>query len=143
MLKGTAVKKNYANFISFAIVSSVAYAAPADFIGTFKGIEKITLTNCGAYNGITSGPWSAKHSDLIDNKFIGEGSNKDGEFTVTADASDAAASGTIKGVNKYGLAWKGEFKATINGNKYNSTTSGSVSSGCKFTSEIEATKNSA
>ena len=111
------------------------------FIGTFKGTEKSTLTNCGAYNGITTGSWSVKHSDLKDNQFVGAGSNKDGDFTVTGEAFDAVASGIVKGVNKYGLAWKAEFKATLEGNKYKSTTMGSVSSGCKFTSEIEATKN--
>ena len=123
------------------IVSTNAYAAPEDFKGKFKGTEKSTLTNCGAYNGTTTGAWSAIHSDLKDNRFIGTGSNKDGDFTVTAEAADNKATGTVKGVNKYGLAWKGEFKSTIEGNKYNSTTTGSVSSGCKFTSEIEATKN--
>ena len=128
-------------FISIAIVSTNAYAAPEDFIGSFNGTEKSTLTNCGAYNGTTTGAWSVKHSDLNDNKFIGSGSNKDGDFTVAAEAADNTASGAVKGVNKYGLAWKGEFKATIEGNKYNSTSTGSVSSGCKFTSEIEAAKN--
>ena len=123
------------------ITTITAYAAPEDFIGTFKGTEKNTLANCGAYNGITTGSWSVKHSDLKGNQFVGVGSNKDGDFTVTGVASDTAASGIVKGVNKYGLAWKAEFKATLEGNKYKSTTMGSVSSGCKFTSEIEATKN--
>ena len=123
------------------ITTISVYAAPEDFIGTFKGTEKSTLTNCGAYNGITTGSWSVKHSDLKDNQFVGAGSNKDGDFTVTGEASDTAASGIVKGVNKYGLAWKAEFKATLEGNKYKSITMGSVSSGCKFTSEIEATKN--
>lgn len=128
-------------FISIAIVSTNAYAAPENFIGAFKGTEKSTLTNCGAYNGKTIGAWSANHSDLKENKFIGTGSNKDGDFTLTAETADNTATGTVKGVNIYGLAWKGEFKSIIEGNKYKSTTTGSVSSGCRFTSEIEATKN--
>lgn len=128
-------------FISIAIISTNAYAAPEDFIGSFKGTEKTTLTNCGAYNGTSTGAWFANHSDLKDNKYIGTGGNKDGDFTIAAEAADNTASGTVKGVNKYGLAWKGEFKAIIEGNKYKSTSSGSVSSGCKFTSEIEAAKN--
>lgn len=123
------------------ITTITAYAAPEDFIGTFKGTEKSTLTNCGAYNGTTTGSWSVKHADLNDNQFVGAGSNKDGDFTVTGEASDTTASGIVKGINKYGLAWKAEFKATLAGNKYTSTTMGSVSSGCKFTSEVEAMKN--
>ena len=99
-------------------------------------LKKAPLLIVSAYNGTTTGAWSVKHSDLNDNKFIGSGSNKDGDFTVAAEAADNTASGAVKGVNKYGLAWKGEFKATIEGNKYNSTSTGSVSSGCKFTSEI-------
>ncbi len=42
---------------SLFITTTAAYAAPEDFIGTFKGTEKITLTNCGAYNGTTTGSW--------------------------------------------------------------------------------------
>jgi hypothetical protein len=128
-------------FICIAIASTNCYAAPEDFIGTFKGSETSTLTNCGGYNGTTTGSWLASHSDLKGNQFIGAGNNKDGEFTVTAEATDNTAIGTVKGVNKYGLAWKGEFKSTIEGSVYKSTTTGSVSSGCKFTSEITATKN--
>ncbi|MBC7697136.1 MAG: hypothetical protein H7Z70_02080 [Bacteroidia bacterium] len=120
--------------------ATTAYAAPEDFIGTFKGTEKSTLTNCGAYNGTSTGSWFVKHSDLKDNQFVGAGSNKDGDFTVTGEASDTTAFGVAKGVNKYGLAWKAEFKATLESNKFTSTTMGSVSSGCKFTSEVEATK---
>lgn len=127
--------------INIAFVSTSAYAAPVDFIGAFKGTEKSTLINCGGYNGTTTGLWSANHSDLKNNKFIGTGSNNGGNFSIAADAVDNIASGTIKGVNKYGLAWKGEFKSTIDGDKYTSTATGNVSSGCKFTSEIEATKN--
>ena len=127
--------------ISIVIVSTNSHAATEDFLGAFKGTEKNTLYNCGAYNGTTTGSWSASHSLLNDNKFIGAGSNKDGDFTVTAEAVDNTASGVVKGVNKYGLSWKGEFKSTIDGNKYNSITIGSVSSGCKFSSEIEAVKN--
>lgn len=135
------MKYLFSMIAGLVITTTTAYAAPEDFIGTFKGTEKSTLSNCGAYNGTTTGSWSVKHSDLKDNKFIGTGSNKDGDFTVTGEASDTTVSGIVKGVNKYGLAWKADFKATIEGNKYTSTTTGSVSSGCKFTSEIEATKN--
>lgn len=120
--------------------TTIAYAAPEDFIGTFKGTEKTTLTNCDVYNGTTTGLWLVNHSDLKDNEFVGAGSNKDGDFTVTGEASDTTAFGVVKGVNKYGLAWKAEFKATFESNKFTSTTMGSMSSGCKFTSEVEATK---
>ena len=123
------------------MTTTTVYGAAEDFIGTFKGTEKSTLTNCGAYNGVTTGSWSVKHSDLKGNQFVGVGSNKDGDFTVTGEAAENAAFGVVKGVNKYGLAWKAEFKSSLEGNKYRSTTIGSVSSGCKFTSEIEATKN--
>ena len=123
------------------ISATTAYAAPEDFIGTFKGTDKSTLTNCGGYNGTGTSPWTVKYANLKGNQFVGSGSNNDGDFSVTGEASDTTAFGVVKGVNKYGLAWKGEFKASLENNKYTSTTIGSVSSGCKFTSEVEATKN--
>ena len=123
------------------ISATTAYAAPEDFIGTFKGTDKSMLTNCGSYNGTGTSPWTVKYASLKGNQFVGSGSNNDGDFSVTGEASDTTAFGVVKGVNKYGLAWKGEFKASLENNKYTSTTIGSVSSGCKFTSEVEATKN--
>jgi len=128
--------------VSVTIVIANAYAAPEDFIGTFKGTEKSTLTNCGAYNGTTTGSWSVKHSDLKGTSFVGTGSNKDGDFEVVGEISDATASGTSKGVNKWHQAWSGEFSATLDGDKYTATTTGSVpATGCKFTSEVEASRN--
>lgn len=124
-----------------AISVTSVYAAPEGFIGTFNGTEKSILTNCGAYNGTTTGSWSIKHSDLKGSAFIGSGSNKDGNFTIVGETSDASAFGTTKGVNKWGLAWSGEFNATIQGSKYIATITGTVpSTGCKFTSEFDATK---
>jgi len=123
------------------IVIANAYAAPEDFIGSFKGTEKSTLTNCGTYDGTTTGSWSVIHSDLNGTSFAGKGSNKDGDFTATGEISGDTATGTTKGVNKWGQAWSGEFKATLDENIYKSTTTGSIpASGCKFVSEVEASQ---
>ena len=39
--------------LGLLVVSATAYAGSNSVIGTFKGAEKITLTNCGSYNGTT------------------------------------------------------------------------------------------
>jgi hypothetical protein len=118
---------------SVTIIVANAYAAPEDFIWSFKGTEKSTLTNCGAYDGTTTGSWSVTNSDLKGTSFVGKGSNKDGDFTATGEISGATATGTTKGVNKWGQAWTGEFSAMLDGDKYSSISTGIVpASGCKF-----------
>ena len=52
------------------ISTTAAYAAPEDFIGTFKGTDKSTLTNCGAYNGTGTSPWTVKYANLKGNQFV-------------------------------------------------------------------------
>lgn len=93
-------------FASVIIFVANVYAAPADFIGSFEGTEKSTLTNCGTYDGTTKGSWLVTHSNLKGVSYVGKGSNKDGDFTATGEISGATATGTTKGVNKWGLEWR-------------------------------------
>lgn len=126
--------------LSILLISKV-YAAPEDFIGAFKGSEKITLTNCNAYNGVSTSLWYVNNSNLTSSSFKGEGHNDSGDFTASGEISDKNANGTIKGTNKYGHYWTGNFNATLDGKEYTSFTSGVIAtSGCKFNSEIQATK---
>ena len=128
-------------FITGIIFVTSASAAPEDFIGTFKGTDKTTVTNCANYNGTTTNIWSVKYSDVKGTALEGTGSNAYGDFTISITVTDLNATGTIKGVNKWHQYWIGETKGSLDGDKYTATITGTVSTGCKFTSEIEATRN--
>lgn len=134
--------KYLAPFFAFAMAHvTVAYAAPKDFVGSFAGTEKTTVTYCGNYNGTTTGPWAVTNSHLNGKQFKGNGSDIDGRFTATGSISGNTASGTTKGVNKWGQPWSARFSATLDGNDYTVTTTGSVpASGCKFSSVAHASR---
>ena len=91
--------------VSIAMFATNAYAAPEEFVGIFKGTEKTTVTNCGAYNGVTTSSWSAKHSEIKGTTLQGTGSNDNGDFAITGEVTDNVVSGTIQGVNKWHQAW--------------------------------------
>ena len=120
---------------------TAAYGAPKDFMGSFAGPEKTTLTHCGSYNGTSTGPWAVTNANLNGNNFDGKGSDNDGRFTATGSISGNTASGTTKGVNKWGQAWSARFNATLDGDDYNVTTTGSVpATGCRFSSVVHASR---
>lgn len=124
------------------LFAAAAEAAPTDFMGSFKGTEQSTVTNCGSYNGTSSGPWSVTNSDLSGNSFVGKGRDPNGQFTANGTVSGSSASGTLKGVNKWGQAWGGRFTATVKGDKYTANTSGSVpSTGCRFSTVVKAARH--
>lgn len=124
------------------LFAAAAQAAPQDFMGSFQGNEKSTVTNCGSYNGTTTGPWSVTNSDLSGSSFVGKGHDPNGQFTAKGKVSGSTASGTLKGVNKWGQAWSGQFTATLDGDKYSANTSGSVpSTRCKFSTVVKAARH--
>ena len=134
--------KSIISFIaSFFIFIANVYSAPEDIIGTFKGTEQSTVTNCGAYDGTTSGSWSVTHTDLNGDSFVGKGTNKDGDFTAAGKISGSTVTGTSKGVNKWGIAWSSEFNASLDGGKYIANITGTTATGCKFNNKVEATRN--
>lgn len=126
----------------FLVVGAQAHAAPEDFAGTFKGSEKTEVTNCSvsSYNGTTTGDWTATH-DVKGDTYTGKGKNASGVFSVDGKVSGTKASGTVTGVNQWNQSWHGEFTASLEGGALKITTKGSVSgSGCKFISEVTASK---
>lgn len=126
--------------VSTIILVTNAYSGSEDILGTFQGTEKRTVTNCGTYNGTTTGSWTVTHSDLQGSTIKASGTNYDGTFTAVLNISGDTISGPAKGVNKWGFAWSGEFDATVDGDNYVATTTGTGSTGCKFTSDTQATR---
>ncbi|MBC7944206.1 MAG: hypothetical protein H7X91_02835 [Burkholderiales bacterium] len=129
--------------VAALLVAATAFAAQDDIIGTFKGSEKLTLTACSnsTYDGISKSTWEATIQDLNGNSYKGKASNANGNFEIDGQITGSETSGTLKGVNKWGQAWTGEFKGTLEDNRYKSKATGSVpASGCQFVSEVEASK---
>jgi hypothetical protein len=124
-------------------VYGAAHAAPQDFIGNFKGDEKITISGCRGWNGTSTSPWSATITDLNGNAFQGNGTNQQGGFALAGTVtSPNAASGTLKGINNWGRAWNGTFSATLDADKLMVVTKTVVpSSGCSVDSTLEASRH--
>ena len=123
------------------LIPSVLLANP--MVGTFKGTEKSTVTNCNysQYNGTTSGSWEVTNTLIEGDRFKGQGKNVSGSFSAEGSVSGNKATGTTKGTNKWGQAWTGEFAGTIDGDTYTSSGKGNVpASGCDFVVEVKATR---
>lgn len=130
-------------FCGLAILALAAHAGPEDFVGTFKGDEKLTLTDCSnrLYNGTFSSTWQLTNQEVEGSSYKGIGHNSNGDFIVEAQIAGDQMSGIAKGTNKWGHAWSGEFSARLEQGRYVSVAIGSApASGCRFTSEVEAIK---
>ncbi len=99
-------------------------------MGNFKGSEKLTLST-----------WEVTNQGLNGNSYKGKGSNANGNFEIDGQITGSATSDALKSVNKWGQAWAGKFKGTLEDNRYTSKATGNVpASGCQFVSEVEASK---
>lgn len=118
-------------------------AAPEDFAGTFKGTDKNEVSGCyvAGYNGKSSDPWSVT-MEFKDGEYKGKGTASSGDFMLEGKVKGQSVTGVYMGVNKANVHWNGEFTATLEGGTLKFLGKGSVGggSGCKFNSEVTATK---
>ncbi|MGH8727185.1 MAG: hypothetical protein ACREV9_03285 [Burkholderiales bacterium] len=111
--------RGVATFLLGALFSSGVHAAPEDFIGNFSGTENVTISECSnpVYNATKTSFWSLKAGDLQDTSYKGKGRNDDGEFAFEGNVTGNEAAGKLKGTNRWGHAWTGEYTAKMEDEK--------------------------
>lgn len=126
------------------LIATQALGAGEEFAGTFTGTDKNEVSGCyvAGYNGKSVDPWTVT-LELRDGEYKGKGSASPGEFTLEGKIKGQSVTGVYMGVNKANVHWTGEFTATLEGDILKFVGKGSVGggSGCKFNSEVTATRS--
>lgn len=122
-----------------AVASSPVLAQ--DMIGSFKGTEKLVVSNCGPHDGASTNDWWATHSDLKGTTYAIKGGTSNTSFAGQGELSGNGASTKVSGVDKQGSAWTATATTLVEGDKFSAKSSGRVTgTSCTFKSEIEAVR---
>lgn len=115
-------------------------AVGQEIVGRFEGTEKLTLSSCGSFDGIRTGPWSIEFAEPqgADYKVKGRAAGG-GDFSGTGRFTGVEASAEINGINGAGKPWKMSMLGKLESNKLVVALTGDVIGvGCKLASEVEA-----
>ncbi len=130
-------------FLSVITLSFSAAAAADGYVGTFKGEENIVLSGCtkSSLNGASVGVWEVTHKASGESAYKGKGKTPSGNFKCKGKIDSNSASGSSSGTNQWGAAWNAKFTSELDGDNISLSSSGRIPSwGCKFTSEVKATR---
>jgi hypothetical protein len=131
-------------FFLLILVSPFSFGENEDFLASFRGLEKTSVSNCPdqKYNKTFTLQWNVTHTKALGDTFEGIGSNFNGGFKMSGKISGNKTTGSIEseGVNIWGYPWNGTFEGTLEGNKYILRTKGKYRPWCTFSSEVESTK---
>lgn len=133
--------KNFNLLILFSFVCHHALAEDAgNFIGTFKGEEKVVITcENASWNKSETRDWTSIHSDLNGDSFKTLTKVAGGTYNGEGTISSNTATGTFSGKDGFGNPCSGEFTDTINGDDLTAKVNGTCPSvKCDFTSKITA-----
>lgn len=123
-----------------ALASATAFAQ--DTAARYAGTEKLTVSSCGTFDGVSTGPWSLaiepKDGKAVEVKGSAAGG---GDFSGKGELDGATLSAKVFGINRNGSAWNGTIEATLDGDRLVGKTSGAVRGmSCRFVSEFDTKK---
>lgn len=125
--------------VAALLASGSAGVLGQDFIGSFKGTEKVVVSNCGSYDGTKTGPWEVTHSALDGTSYAIKGTATNSSFTGTGKFDGNASTAATNGIDKQGSRWTAKTKSSLDGDKLFGSSTGQVNgTACTFTVESEA-----
>jgi hypothetical protein len=131
------------NWIALALIAFGTSPLAQDATGRYTGSEKLTVSRCGSYDGVSTRDWRVDLEVLADKGIrlkgvVGDGSAFSGEGTL----ADGSLSAQVRGVNRYNNAWSGQLEARLDGDRLVGTNAGSLQDNpCSFVSEFDARRS--
>ncbi|HWH73224.1 MAG TPA: hypothetical protein VNV16_03060 [Methylibium sp.] len=127
--------------LALTLVSSVAVAQEATV--TYRGTEKVTVSSCGNYDGVSSGDWSIALAPPTDKGIPLKGKAANGgEFSGAGERAGSTLTGKVSGINSHGSYWSSTIEASIDGDRLVGRNTGSVrGTSCKFVSEFDTRRS--
>lgn len=123
----------------FALMTGLGAACAQDAAVRYVGTETVTISRCGTYNGVSTGPWWVAIDPAGDKGVSLKGNAGDGgDFSGNGELSGSTLKAKVSGINSMGAYWTGTIDATLDGDRLVGKNNGSIrGTSCIFLSEFD------